>query len=160
MHLAGQEVGRIALDLGVPAHLVAAATVEREAKAVSLYRATRDLAATATAIGGRKGTVLQILQRHGIVHVAPTHRPARPYVFTPGVGPSEPQAPRVPVLEPAPDGATTFEKLKGGQCKYPFGSAPPYLFCPAPRQAGHVYCAHHRAHCTRPAPPLKVRIAA
>lgn len=141
----------IAERLGKSVRSVREATVEREEVAVSMYRATRNLAKVAKAICARRTTVVEILARHGITHV----------VAHGGKGaPRSTQFNREATLivdEPAPEGAQSFAELGDDGCRYPYGVTPPYLFCGALVGAvergglpfADTYCAHHRGLCSR-----------
>ncbi len=62
--------------------------------------------------------------------------------------------PPMRIVEPdiCPDNAKPLIDLKRGNCRYPYGEAPPYLFCgKRVEREKSSFCDHHRDICYRPA---------
>ena len=58
-------------------------------------------------------------------------------------------APPAPI-EPAAFLARLIEDIGAGECRYPHGDYPPFLYCAQPTKPGSPYCPFHHARCFYP----------
>lgn len=95
--------------------------------------------------GKTRNAVIGMANRLGLTRLGPSVRKPRHgnLAFGSQAKPPTPIVSPKPADQPKPPRMIDLMELEYGDCRFPFGDAPPYRFCANPAEDGLPYCATH-----------------